>query len=151
VSRAEELGRAHQLLPELTGEFAYGKPHVAGTHLAIKDGDRRTEHQLDVQASSRCRWPGCLLSAVAVISRSRSASQPISSGTRVCGAGLRARSTRRSSRPSSTTRRTRLCSPKRKGWSWSRLRHTWRTTRRRLQRPGVSLPGVRISGHGPDR
>jgi hypothetical protein len=49
VAIAEELGRTRRLLPDLAGDFSYGAPVVAGTQLAISEGDRRREHQLDVQ------------------------------------------------------------------------------------------------------
>jgi hypothetical protein len=58
VSIAEELGRGRQLLPELSGDFGFGAPHVAGTHLAISEDGRRSEHQLDVQVVYPVRVAG---------------------------------------------------------------------------------------------
>jgi hypothetical protein len=49
IGLAEELGRQRGLLPGLSGDFGYGRPVVAGTHLAVLDAGRRSEHQLDVQ------------------------------------------------------------------------------------------------------
>jgi uncharacterized protein DUF6345 len=49
VSIAQNMGRTKGLLPDLAGDFGYGEPHVAGTHLAILDAGERTERQLDVQ------------------------------------------------------------------------------------------------------
>src|SRR5829696_4217258 len=37
VSIAQKIGRSRGLLPELAGDFGYGEPHVAGTHLAVMD------------------------------------------------------------------------------------------------------------------
>jgi hypothetical protein len=49
VSMATEMAGTRGLLPDLAGDFGYGEPHVAGTHLAISEAGKRSDRQLDVQ------------------------------------------------------------------------------------------------------
>jgi len=49
VALVRDLADARGLLPELRGDFRFGDPHVAGTHLAVLEQGRRSDHRLDVQ------------------------------------------------------------------------------------------------------
>lgn len=49
ISAAEEIARSRALLPDLDGDFGFGEPVVAGTHLAISQDGQRSNYQLDVQ------------------------------------------------------------------------------------------------------